>query len=152
MAALEEIDLKLFVQSIQRYMRTITRQEPAITSAYLSNQEIDAHEYNGVVSFSGTYTGHVIVSMPQKLIRELLIMQHETNLSEENMLDAVGEIANTLAGNARKELGAALGISVPVKLRGSRGLVARVRPRPYVITFLLGGHQALVCVDMEKSQ
>jgi hypothetical protein len=46
-----------------------------------------------------------MVSMPGKLVREILLLQHETDLSDGNLLDAVGEIANTLAGNARKALG-----------------------------------------------
>jgi chemotaxis protein CheX len=89
--------------------------------------------------------------MPQKLLRELLLLQQETNLSDANLLDAVGEIANTLAGNARKEFGAGLTISVPVKLHGSQGIQARVRQRPYVITFRWNHQPALVCVDMERT-
>ena len=46
-----------------------------------------------------------MVSMPPQLLRELLLLQGETDLSESNLLDAVGEIANTLGGNARKIAG-----------------------------------------------
>ena len=62
-------------------------------------------EYNGLVSFMGGYTGYVMVSMPAAMLRDLLVLQHEHNVSEANLLDAVGEIANTLAGNARKVFG-----------------------------------------------
>jgi len=92
----------------------------------------------------------VIVSMPPQLIRELLLLQGETDLSEGNLLDAVGEIANTLGGNARKSLGSALDISVPMKLHGSSGVRARVRKHPYVITLRWNHQPAMVCVDMEK--
>jgi len=78
------------------------------------------------------------------------MLQRETDLSDGNLLDAVGEIANTLGGNARKTLGAGLQISVPVKLRGASGIQARVRKRPYVITLRWGHQPALVCVDMER--
>jgi chemotaxis protein CheX len=64
----------------------------------------------------------------------------------------VGEIANTLAGNARKVLGSELGISVPVKLHGQPGLTARVRERPYVITLRWSHQPALVCVDLERRE
>ena len=77
-------------------------------------------------------------------------MQRETDLSESNLLDAVGEIANTLAGNARQTLGNGLEISVPMTMRGRSGRPARVRQHPYVITFRWNTHPGLVCVDLDR--
>lgn len=150
MDTLNEGELKLFVDSVRRYFQVITRQEPQITSAFLATGDLDAFDYNGIVSFSGAYNGHVMVSMPAALLKELLLLQGETDLSQGNLLDAVGEIANTLGGNARKVLGSALAISVPIKLHGGAGLKARVRRHPYVITLRWNHQPALVCVDMEK--
>jgi chemotaxis protein CheX len=148
--SLHENELKLFVDTVRRYFEVVTRQEPQITSAFLGTGDVDGHDYNGIVSFSGSYNGHVIVSAPQALLRELLLLQGETDLSENNLLDAVGEIANTLGGNARKTLGAGLEISVPMKLRGGSGVRARVRKHPYVITLRWNHQPAMVCVDMER--
>jgi chemotaxis protein CheX len=150
MDALNESELKLFVDSVRRYFQVLTRQEPQITSAFLATGDMEGHDYNGIVTFSGAYNGHVIVSMPAALLKELLVLQGETDLSEGNLLDAVGEIANTLGGNARKSLGAALNISVPVKLHGASGIRARVRKHPCVITLRWNHQPALVCVDMSK--
>jgi chemotaxis protein CheX len=150
MANLSENDLRLFVDSIKHYLRTTTRQEPQITSAFLGTGDVHGFEFNGIVTFSGSYKGQVVVSMPATMLRELLLLQHETDLSDGNLLDAVGEIANTLAGNARKTLGAALDISVPVRLQGAPGIKARVRKHPFVITLRWNHHEAMVCVDMER--
>jgi chemotaxis protein CheX len=150
MDALHESELKLFVDSVRRYFQVVTKQEPQITSAFLGTADVDGHDFNGIVTFSGSYNGHVMVSMPPQLLKELLLLQGETDLSESNLLDAVGEIANTLGGNARKTLGAGLNISVPMKLHGSSGVRARVRKRPYVITLRWNHQPAMVCVDMEK--
>jgi chemotaxis protein CheX len=148
--ALHTTELKLFVDSVRHYFKVVTRQEPQITSAFLGTGEIDGYDLNGIVTFSGAYNGHVIVSMPPQLVRELLVLQGETDLSENNLLDAVGEIANTLGGNARKALGSGLQISVPVKLLGSSGVKARVRKHPCIITLRWNRQPAMVCVDMEK--
>ena len=150
MDALHETELKLFVDSVRRYFQVVTKQEPQITSAFLGTGDVEGHDFNGIVTFSGTYNGHVMVSMPSQLLRELLVLQGETDLSENNLLDAVGEIANTLGGNARKTLGTGLQISVPVKLHGTSGVRARVRKHPYVITLRWNHQPAMVCVDMEK--
>jgi chemotaxis protein CheX len=148
--ALHPTELKLFVDSVRHYFKVTTKQEPQITSAFLGTGDIDGYDFNGMVTFSGTYNGHVIVSMPPQLVRELLLLQGETDLSQGNLLDAVGEIANTLGGNARKALGSGLQISVPVKLHGSSGVKARVRKHPYVITLRWNHQPAMVCVDMER--
>ena len=148
--SLHEAELKLFVDSVRRYFQVITQQEPQVTSAFLGTGDVNGHDFNGIVTFSGSYNGHVMVSMPPQLLRELLLLQGETDLSESNLLDAVGEIANTLGGNARKTLGAGLQISVPVKLHGSSGVKARVRKHPYVITLRWNHQPAMVCVDMER--
>jgi chemotaxis protein CheX len=150
MDALTADELKLFVDSVRQYFRVLTRQEPQITSAFLATTEVQGFEYTGIVSFSGAYNGHVLVSTPAALLKELLLLQGETDLSQANLLDAVGEIANTLGGNARKTLGSALQISVPVRLHGSAGIQARVRKHPYVITLRWNRHPALVCIDMER--
>ena len=150
MDALTADELKMFVESVREYFRVVTRQEPQITSAFLATGELQGHDYNGIVSFSGPFNGHVLVSMPGQLLRELLLLQGETDLSQGNLLDAVGEIANTLGGNARKSLGPALQISVPVKLHGGAGIQARVRKHPYAITLKWNHQPAVVCIDLEK--
>jgi len=150
MESLNPDELKLFVESVRQYFKVLTRQEPQITSAFLATGELQGYDYNGIVTFSGAYNGHVIVSMPGQLLKELLALQGETDMGQGNLLDTVGEIANTLGGNARKSLGSALQISVPVKLHGSAGIQARVRKHPYAITLRWNHQPAVVCIDMER--
>lgn len=150
MDTLNETELKLFVESVRNYFKVVTREEPQITSAYLGTSDLQGLDYNGIVTFSGAYNGHVIVSMPAQLLKELLLMQGERDVSQGNLLDAVGEIANTLAGNARKSLGAGLQISVPMRLHGTAGIQARVRKHPYVITLRWNHQPAIVCIDIER--
>ncbi|HEY2928046.1 chemotaxis protein CheX [Piscinibacter sp.] len=150
MAALNESDLRLFIDSVTRYFSVTSRTPPQIAAAFLGTDPLPTHDFNGIVSFSGRFTGQVIVSLPAMAVRELLVMQHETDLSENNLLDAVGEIANTLAGNARQTLGSGLEISVPVTMRGRAGQRSRVRHHPYVISFRWNTYPGLVCVDLDR--
>ena len=91
-------------------------------------------------------TRHV-ASLP---LCELLLLQRETDLSESNLLDAVGEIANTLAGNARRQLGDDLEISVPITRCGRVHSLRRTRRLPYVITLRWNTYPGVVCVDVER--
>ena len=54
----------------------------ACEAAFLATGDIEAYDFNGIVSFSGSYNGHVMVSMPPQLLRELLLLQRETDLSD----------------------------------------------------------------------
>jgi len=150
MSGLSESDLRLFVDSVTRYFAVTSRTPPLISAAYLGTDPVPRHEFNGIVSFSGRFSGQVIVSLPAMAVRELLLIQHETDLSESNLLDAVGEIANTVAGNARQTLGSGLEISVPVTSRGCKGRQPPVRRHPYVISFRWNTHAGLVCVDLDR--
>jgi chemotaxis protein CheX len=74
-------------------------------------------------------------------------------MSEANLLDAVGEIANTIAGNVRRHFGGGLEISVPVRLAGqAEGIKAAVRARPFVIALGWRGHEAMVVVDIAPAE
>ena len=152
MQTLSESELRLFVDSVRRYFDTTTAQTPQITSAFLGTAPVPSHQFTGTVQFSGSYHGQVLVSMPSPLLRELLVLQHATDFSDANLLDAVGEIANTLAGNARKALGEGLKISVPTTRQGSADLHPTVRLHPYAITLRWNHQPALVLVDMERRE
>ena len=150
MTALKESDLRLFVDSVRRYFDVTSRIEPEITSAYLGVGSLPEHEFNGIVSFKGGYQGQVMVSLPAAALKELLLIQRETNLSQASLLDAVGEIANTLAGNARRTLGKDLEISVPRVVHGTPTNSPRTRQHPYVITFRWNRYPGVVCVDLAE--
>lgn len=151
MITLKEPELRLFVDSVRRYFETTSRVAPEITSAFLGVGAIEGHEFNGIVTFSGPLKGQVTVSLPMRAVRELLLIQHETRLTEANLLDAVGEIANTLAGNARRTLGRAIDISVPTTVRGAHVAGQRARQHPFVITFRWNTYPGMVCVDLAEA-
>lgn len=151
MTALKESDLRLFIDSVRRYFDVTSRIAPEITSAFLGVDAVPGHDFNGIVSFSGRYRGQVMVSLPAVALKELLLIQRETDLSQASLLDAVGEIANTLAGNARRALGKDLEISVPRVVHGRPASAARTRQHPYVITFRWNRYPGMVYVDLEAA-
>lgn len=102
------------------------------------------------MNFSGRYSGQVVASLLQAMLREVVLLQSESDLSDSKLLDAVGEIANALAGNARKTLGPELDISLPLKIQGMAVEKAHLRRHRYVITLRWGHHQAMVRVALAR--
>jgi len=144
-------ELRTFVDPVRSYFRKSTDIEPRITAAFLSTEQVEGFEFNGIVTFSGSHCGRIIVSLPGKMLQELLMMQQEGDTGEENMLDTAGEIANTLIGNARRTLGSQLQISVPMKLQGKIDTRTKTRRPQYVIMLSWREQAALICIDVEKN-
>lgn len=150
---LKETELKVFVDAVTHYFALTTREPAVIRSAYLADGTIPRHEYTGLITLSGAFRGCVHFSTSGTMISDLLREWSEQDMREANLLDAVGEIANTIAGNARRHFGKSLEISVPVTLRGaSERIKAAVRVRPFVITLRWRQHEAAVVVDLEPTE
>jgi chemotaxis protein CheX len=73
------------------------------------------------------------------------------NQSDENLLDAVGEIANTISGNARKYFGENMVISIPEKIAHlPENLDHQARPYAYVIIIKWKHYSASLIVDISR--
>ena len=80
--------------------------------------EIPDGDVYGIIGISGNNSGIVYFTAPRILLAHMLESIKEPDLSEDNMTDLVGEVANTIAGNARSEFGEQFQISVPIVIRG----------------------------------
>lgn len=116
------IDKKLhvFIDTIVNYFNhSGSNVEAKVGSPYLINSmdQINS-DYTGCITVTGAYQGFCYFSAPAILIKHLIMSLGETDTSEDMMLDTVGEVANTLSGNARETLGKDFIISVPEVIKG----------------------------------
>ncbi|MEM7012140.1 MAG: chemotaxis protein CheX, partial [Verrucomicrobiota bacterium] len=70
-------------------------------------------------SVPGGMSGSVVYTIDPELLGKVMRAWGENQPTEELLNDVVGEIANTIAGNAREELGSDFVISVPQILDGN---------------------------------
>ncbi len=150
---INEGELRVFITAVTEYFQALAGEPAQVRSAYLGTDLSvpQSYDYTGLITISGNYRGCVYFSCRQVLLRRLLVCMGENDHSESNLLDAVGEVANTISGNARKHFGAALEISVPVTIHGpTESIRAAVRARPFVITIDWLGQAAIVMIDLER--
>jgi chemotaxis protein CheX len=84
------------------------------------------------------------------MLGEILGLLKESRIDEEAKKDLVGEIANTLSGNAREEFGSEFQISVPTVMVGSEaGLSQRNDSRNYAIPLNWHSETAYLLVALE---
>ncbi len=150
MAHLSETELKVFIDAVTHYFSQLTRETAVIRTSYLAETEMPHYDYTGLITLSGCFRGCVYFSAPRRLVRELLIQLQEPDTCDENLLDAVGEVANTISGNARKHFGTALDISVPITIKGTAEQIkSAIRVRPFTILLSWQRYEAVVVVDLQ---
>ena len=170
--ALEPEDIEVFSLAIGNYFEATTGRRAEVRSAYLLDEQAPpclGNDYNGLIEISGGYSGSVCFSAPTSLLSHVLLSSGERDFTDEKHADLVGEIANTLAGQARRHFGERLGIAPPRTFRGKQMLPnrlpnalpnalpngvpippqkSRVRSRPYAIPLIWHGYAAdlVVCL------
>lgn len=150
MADISETDARVFVDSVTNYFSLLTGEPAVIRSAYLANAELPRFDYTGRIAFSGQFRGSVYFSASSMMAAKLLLAMRETDTSNNNLLDIVGEVANTIAGNARKHYGAGLEISTPLTSFGHAGEAnSPIRARPFAIDLQWQHCEGVVLVDLE---
>ena len=108
------------------------------------------YEYTGVINIFGDKVGRVYFSSPMELISRLLETMGEKNIDDDLIADVVGEIANSIAGNAREYYGSGFCLSVPTVLKeGDVDFQAVKSCESYVIPLNWKGSRSNVAVWVE---
>lgn len=144
--------LTVFVQTITHYLNQTTNGGINLGTPYLNdNSEPMAYDYTGIIGISGSHKGCVYFTAPRALISHMLVKMGETDLSDSNFNDMVGEVANIISGNARQELGPEFMISVPVVIRGElEEIHLPDTVRSYVIPLFWNNYRAAIVVSLEN--
>lgn len=148
---LQEQELKTFVEGTTNYFEVAAQQPATIGSPYLVTEGVPAiHDYTGVIKVTGKREGVVYFTAPRAMLTVLLMKMQESDFSHDNMRDIVGEVANTISGNARRDFGREFVISVPSVVAGEKNEIA-VDPgiRCFVIPINWRSHSAKLVVALK---
>ena len=114
-----EAEIGVFVNSVLRYFDTTVQQVAECGTPYLAiGRSPEVSDYTGMIKISGKRDGVVFFTAPKSMLCVMLMRMQETDMSHDNLCDLVGEIANTLSGNARRDFGRQFQISVPSVVHG----------------------------------
>ncbi|HEU5468455.1 MAG TPA: chemotaxis protein CheX [Steroidobacteraceae bacterium] len=148
---LQERELKTFVEGTTNYFEIAAQQPASVGSPYLVTKgKPGVHGYTGVIRVSGKREGIVYFTAPRTMLTVLLMKLKETDFSDATLCDLVGEVANTISGNARRDFGREFVISVPSVLTGDEVEIPMTRDlRPYVIPINWRSHSAKLVVALK---
>lgn len=138
--------LGVFIDSVIAFFKQINESLSDIDTPYLENNTTPiAYDYSGVIQITGPLQGSVYVSAPTGMLRSLLKSMGEPDTSMSIMQDLLGEIANTVSGNARTEFGPDFIISPPNVVEGAPSYAYLPKNnRSYIIPFHWRGHKAVI--------
>ncbi len=111
--------LQIFIDATRDYFSVSTGVEAEVGTPYLieSDQPL-VSEYTGIIAISGVRKGCVYLTASRVMLKAVLVRMGLKVLGREQISDLVGEIANTIAGAARREFGGQFHISVPIVVSG----------------------------------
>lgn len=132
---ISEKDIEVFIDGTKNYFRTSTKTEIVVETPYLiSTDEITVNDFTGIIGISGERKGFVLVSAPADMLRYLVLSLGEKSANTELIHDVVGEVANTISGNARRSFGPGFMISVPLIVQGKPDRIGSTKDtKGYVI-------------------
>ena len=114
-----KVELETFVEGTTHYFATAANQPASVGSPYIVQEGRPAiQEFTGVINIAGKRRGIVYFTASRPMLTVMLMRMGETELTQENMCDLVGEVANTISGNARRDFGKDFMISVPTVVAG----------------------------------
>jgi chemotaxis protein CheX len=147
---LKEAEVRTFVEGTTNFFETSAQQAATVGSPYLvTDGKPGTYEYTGIIGISGARKGIVYFTARRAMLTVLLMRMQETDSSEEIIKDLVGEVANTISGNARRDFGKNFIISVPTVIANDPEKVIAPHSRSYVIPINWRTHSAKLVVCLE---
>ena len=112
-------DIQVFIACVQRYFESLKRDVTVVIEPpFIKDEEKPFLEYTGIIGISGKAHGAVCFTANGVMLESILSFLKETPIDRDLICDLVGEIANTLSGNAREEFSRDFLISVPIVSTG----------------------------------
>lgn len=149
---MSEEEIKVFIDGVVRYFGRVSGEPAEVDPPYIKGEDSVTLDFTGVIGISGRHRGAVYFTSGAELLTELLRRFGETEVTFADLQDLVGEVANTIAGNARQYFGSEFLISVPIVLVGRPDKISFPRHlKTFVIPITWRGHRSFLIICLERS-
>lgn len=142
--------LQVFIDSVINFFKQINTDAAEVDTPYInSNDNPLAYDFSGIINITGPMEGIVYVSSETPMLRNILHIMGEPDTSITLLKDLVGEIANTVSGNARREFGSEFIISPPIIVEGapSQSYLPKGR-RSYIIPVSWDKYKTIIGISL----
>ena len=109
--------------------------KPVVAAPRLKTDSGATYDVSGIIGFSGDIVGSVVVSFQMQTAKKLVeaLTGAEIDPTSPDFVDAIGELTNMIAGNAKKDLEVVANISIPTIIIGHNHTIGRLTGVPCVV-------------------
>ena len=124
-----------FVKSVKNVLSTMAGLDCQFDTPALKSSSCPTHDVSGLVGFSGEVTGTVVVSFCEETASNVVaaFVGERIDPTSPDFADAIGELCNMIAGNAKKNFGLDARIGIPSVIVGPGHTIAMLRDVPCVV-------------------
>ncbi|MBN2560654.1 MAG: chemotaxis protein CheX [Phycisphaerae bacterium] len=125
-----------FVQALGHVFQTMLNTKVQIDKPTLKRADLVTAEVSGIIGLSGDVQGCVVLSFPGNVACKVAstFAGVELTMDSPDFTDAIGELANMVAGNAKKDfVGYNTNISLPSVIIGPGHKVSQSKSSPFLI-------------------
>jgi chemotaxis protein CheX len=124
-----------FVNSVRSVFATMVKVATQVQRPHIKTAPAPSYDVSSIIGFSGQIVGSVVVSFQREAAESLATAFAGTplKLSDNDFADAIGELANMIAGGAKTQLGSLASISIPSVVIGSGHVIARLTDVPCIV-------------------
>ena len=124
-----------FVRSITEVLDTMAHVKVTIGKPFLKTNPAVMYDVSGIIGLSGSVSGSMVLSFQYRTAEAVVTAFAGTPIGQDSpdFADAIGELANMIAGSAKTNLGENANMSVPSIVMGPGHQIARLQGVPCVI-------------------
>jgi len=116
---MESNEITEFVDTTITFFTEISGEPAKCGIPFVKNNDPVVLQFTGLIGITGKRKGSIYYTAGKEQLEALAkIMLDLEDVSNEDMKDLVGEVANTVSGNLRQSFGSDFQISVPVVVEG----------------------------------
>lgn len=144
--------INCFIAAVQNVFKTMLDTDVTVSKPRLKTDNNTAHDVTGIISLSGDVAGAVALDFPMATACAAVEAFSGTRYHHvcDEFSDAIGELANMVSGNAKKDLtGLNVSISIPTVVVGQNHRLGRNPLGPWIVldcASVLGDFSLEVCV------
>ncbi len=125
-----------FITAVREVFGTMVRIEVKTGKPYVKTEPGTTADVSGIIGLSGHASGCVVLSFPSAVACRAASAFAGTKLDESHpdFADAIGELANMVAGSAKKDIeGLNISVSLPSVVIGLGHVIPRSRATPRIV-------------------
>jgi chemotaxis protein CheX len=124
-----------FMNAVRQVFQKMAGVETTVNRPHLKTRASASYDVCGIIGFTGQIVGSVVVSFSdqaaEKLVEAFVGIKLERDSAD--FADAIGELANMIAGSAKHQMGTLASISVPSVVIGKGYTIANMSNTPCVV-------------------